>query len=151
MARARGSSAQAAKRIVRERRAEDRWGRLTLRQGFSIIPAVLLVGQRRLGLKSVEMNVLIHLISFWWEDDRPPFPSKSTIAYRMNISPKTVQRAMTSMETKGLLRRVPRVDPRGQQTNAYDLTGLIKQLGPIVRDSSEAKLRRRRVGKALEP
>jgi len=47
----------------------------------------------------------------------------------MGKDSRTIQRYLTQLERKGLVRRIPRYRPgRGQGANAYSLVGLVKRL-----------------------
>lgn len=128
------------------RRSDSRWGKLVIAQGFIILPATLFIGQRRLGLSANEFNIILQIISFWWDESRHPYPNRQTLALRMGVSVKTVQRNLASLENKGLVRRITRIDPKhGRQANAYDLSGLVKALGPIASENSQIKVRRQKL------
>lgn len=127
------------------RRADARWGSLVMKQGFVIIPSTLFVAQRRLGISVNEFNALLQIISFWWDGGRHPFPSRPTLAQRMDVSVKTVQRSLASLEKKGLLQRITRVGKHGRQANAYDLSGLANALKPIAGEHSRLKVARQRL------
>lgn len=74
--------------------------------GFTALPNALIRGQKRLGLNSTEMMVLINILMHWWTADKRPFPSNASIAKRVGISERTVQRAIARLDSESLLRRV---------------------------------------------
>lgn len=112
-----------------DRTAQDRWTDEVLKAGFTIIPSALVIRQRQLGLKAVDVNILLHLISAWWRKESFPRLSKQTIAKRMGIDPSTVQRRVRAMESAGLVKRIRRTGKKkADQTNAYDLTPLVERL-----------------------
>lgn len=118
--------------------------------GFCIVPSLLLRAQRRLGLNPTQLSVLMHLADYWWDVDRQPFPSKSTLGERLGLSPRQVQRHIADLEGAGLVARIQRTAPgRGKLSNEYDLTGLVnrlKELEPEFRKVEEdIKSRRRAV------
>lgn len=109
-----------------------KWPPEVMARGYSMIPSILLWGQGRLELKPEEFNVLLQLVSHWWTKGENPHPSKETIARRMGKKPRTIQRHLTSLEEKGLIARVARFKVhKGQDSNGYDLRGLIKKLKGI--------------------
>ena len=111
---------------------KDRWPDAVLARGYAMVPSILLWGQARLGLKPEELNVLLQLISHWWVQDQNPHPAKETIARRMGKDKRTVQRHLTSLESKGLISRKQRFKlHKGQDSNGYDLSGLVRELKKI--------------------
>jgi len=112
-----------------ERQLKEKWGAVTLSNGFTAIPNTLIERQQALKIKPTEMNILLILMKYWWENDRTPYPSKETIAEMINRDPSTVRKAMKSLEEKGLVKRAPRYYEKGGQTsNEYDLSGLVESL-----------------------
>jgi hypothetical protein len=81
--------------------------------GFVAIPSVLLVNFKTLGVNPTEMLVLLNLLSFWRPPEHSPYPKVSTIARRLNVDPRTVQRAIRNMEGLGLI-RTTRVQVQGK-------------------------------------
>jgi len=131
-----------------QRASEQKWGKPVMNQGFCIIPSLLLRAQRRLGLNSTQLTVLMHLADFWWDVNRKPYPSKETLAERMNLSARQVQRIIAELEKAGLVKRTQRYAAhKGKISNEYDLSGLVarlKQLEPDFRKADEEAKERRR-------
>ena len=73
--------------------------------GFFQIPDVLFTSQDKLGIDVTEMVVLLNVLSFWWYDERKPFPKSSTIAQRTGLSPRTVQRTLQKLQQKDILKK----------------------------------------------
>lgn len=122
-----------------ERTLSRKWGKATMGLGYTVIPSALLRGQARLGIGPNELAVLLHLLDHWWRPEDMPWPSKKTIAERLGISAKTVQRTMVTLESAGLLRRNERYHKTGGRTsNEYDLRPLVERLKPIVADMERA-------------
>jgi predicted transcriptional regulator len=118
---------------------KDRWPPSVMKRGYTAVPTILLWGQGKLGLTPEELNVLLQLISHWWIKSENPHPSKATIARRMNKDPRTIQRHLTSLEGKKIIRRQERRKVhKGQDSNGYDLRGLIKKLEEIVPEFDKA-------------
>ena len=128
--------------------SERIWGKDVMEQRFVILPKLLLRAQALLGLDAIQLNVLLHLIEHWWHAERQPYPSKKTIAGRMRVHQRTVQRAIAAMEKHGLVTRRPRHSARnGRKTNIYDLSGLVaklKALAPDFKKEAEVAAARRR-------
>jgi hypothetical protein len=123
---------------------EEKWTPTLMRAGYLVLPTVLLERQQALGLEAVDINILLHLIRHWWFADKLPHPSKKTIAECMGISRSTVQRRIAAMERDGLIKRVQRhgID-KEQQTNIYDLSGLIAAASPYAEESLNVRASRR--------
>ena len=66
-----------------KRRAEDKFGAAVMKHGYTMLPNLLIQAQGKLGVGHAEFNVLVQLISHWWEADKNPHPAKETIARRM--------------------------------------------------------------------
>ena len=129
-----------------ERQADKMWSAAVMKQGYSIVPVLMLHGQKRLGLSAPQLNVVLQLLSHWWTADDLPYPSKKTIANRMDCTPRQVQRYFTELEQAGLIRRKQRWKPGGgQNSNAYDLSGLVAKMVKLAPEfQAEADERKRR-------
>jgi hypothetical protein len=133
-----------------KRRAEAKFGAPVMKHGYTLLPNLLLQAQGRLGIGHAEFNVLVQLIYHWWEADKDPYPAKETIALRMGLSPRQVQRVLTRLEKSGWIRRIERFTGKQAQTsNAYDLSPLVRQLGHIEPEfrkvAEQNRIRQRRV------
>ncbi len=96
--------------------------------GFFAVPVVLTLHQVELGLSSEEVNVLLNLLTHWYDPERMPFPSARTIAKRMGVSERTVQRLLLRMCRKELISKTKTLGYRG-----YDLRPLVDKLVPFAR------------------
>ena len=133
--------------------SERKWGREVMDvRNFCIFPSLLLHAQARLKLTPTHLALVMHLIDFWWDVDRKPWPSKATLAQRLGLSPRQVQRRMAELEAMGLVHRNERRNAlRGKLSNEYDLSGLVerlKQLAPEFKAADqEAKKKRQAVAR----
>lgn len=85
---------------------KEKWqGAVTKGSGFVAIPVALLRLQSKFELTPTEMLVLINLLVHWWDPTRAVYPRSTTIAKRMGIDKRTVQRATKKLERAGLLTR----------------------------------------------
>jgi len=126
------------------RRNEQKWTVTLLNAGWSMIPNIILERQKALGLDAKDVNILLHLVRHWWYAEQLPYPSKRTIAECMGISPDTVRRRIKKMEAAGYIRRQKRSDPRcGQQSNCYDISGLIRECQPFALEAIQSRQTRR--------
>ncbi len=126
------------------RQSEQKWSPALMDAGYSMIPNVIIEHQRALGLDAVDINILLHLIRYWWTADNLPHPSKRTIAECMRLDMSTIRRHIAAMEKRGLIQRVTRFDKTsGQKSNRYDFSGLIRAAQPLAKEALELKERRR--------
>ncbi|MFG0400721.1 helix-turn-helix domain-containing protein [Pseudomonas sp. zjy_11] len=117
--------------VPTKRSIEAKWGAPITRAGWTGIPNILIRRQRTLGIDALDLNILLHLLSYWWEDENHPHPSKETLAQAMAVSASTIQRRIRAMEAGGLLRRIERRREKDRsETNLYDLTLLRDLLEP---------------------
>jgi predicted transcriptional regulator len=123
-----------------QKQSEKKWGVAVMKLGYCILPSVLLQAQARLLINAQQMIVLLQLVEHWWTADGKVYPSKDTLADRIGLTPKQIQRHIKVLEQKGLVQRIPRVlKGRGKTSNEYDLSGLVKKLKDIEPDFAEAK------------
>ena len=129
----------------RLRRNEEKWSPALMDAGWTVLPSIILEKQHALGLDAVDVNILLQLARHWWFSDRPPFPSKATIAECMNVDPSTVRKHVARMERDGLIEREYRFKPKkgGQDTNAYHFTGLIKSATPFAEEALQIREQRK--------
>lgn len=73
--------------------------------GFQAVPDLLLKHQRDLGLSAIDLVILLNVLMHWWYPGQKPFPRSSTIATRMGITTRTVQRSLQHMEDIKILTR----------------------------------------------
>jgi predicted transcriptional regulator len=84
----------------------SRWGE-ALDAGFQVVPDVLLRKQQELGLTPTDVVVLLNLTLHWWyQESSKPCPKTSSIALRMGVDTRTVQRSFKKLEDLGFLKRV---------------------------------------------
>ncbi len=85
---------------------KEKWqGAVREGSGFVAVPMALLRLQSKYELSATDMLVLINLLGHWWEPTSPVYPRSSTIAKRMGVTKRTVQRSTKTLEKKGLLER----------------------------------------------
>jgi predicted transcriptional regulator len=123
-----------------KRESEKKWGKAVMSHGYCLFPAILLQAQGRLGVNAQEMVVLLQLAEHWWKASSKVFPSKDTIAQRVGLSTKQVQRHIRRLEELKLVERKERYSSAGSRsTNEYDLSGLVERLKKIEPDFAQAK------------
>lgn len=107
------------------------WGKESLELNWTAVPNSLIFLQHELGITSQELVVLLNILMhrFSSKPERLPFPSVGSIATRTGQTQRNVRRHLTSLEKKGMLKRVstPREGTyRGR--NQYDVAPLIQEL-----------------------
>jgi len=111
-----------------------RWGSEQLfEEGFVSVPAAFLRLYSTLGLTNGEVLLILHLMSFKWNESAP-FPSYKTLAERMGITSEMARRHAKGLEDKGLLVRVKRTG----QSNAFDLRQLTSALETLLSQKPRA-------------
>lgn len=111
---------------------EAKWGD-ALKAGFQILPDALIRGQHLLGLNAFDIVVIANLNQAWWFNERRPYLQPHTIAKRMGVSERSVQRSLSRMRTKGLLRIVRERQADGTVRFTHDLSGLRQMLERLAR------------------
>ena len=108
-----------------------RWGGAVTsgRTGFTAVPDILIRSQAKLRLSTVELVVILNIVMHWWDPDEWPYPRTTAISERMGVTHRTVQRAFESLESKGLVRRLPSQSINdGPIVRPFDLHGLRRAL-----------------------
>lgn len=111
---------------------EAKWGDI-LKAGFQVLPDALVRGQHLLKLSATDMVVIANLNQAWWFVDRLPYLQPQTIAKRMGISERSVQRSLSRLRANGYLRQVRVEQNDGTVRYYHDLTGLREKLGELAR------------------
>ena len=96
--------------------------------GFAPLPHLLLLHQEDLEISSEELNVFLNIFMHWHDAGDLPYPHTATIAKRMGVSQRTVQRLVNRLAAKGYIDKVPgvlRTDPM-----RYDVRPLLLRLEP---------------------
>lgn len=117
--------------------AIGKWGR-AIGAGFQTVPDMLIKHQRTLELSATDLVVLLNLLMHWWYAGRNPFPRPTTIAARMGVDVRTVQRSIRHLSEQNLIARVTEED-----RTTYDLSGLVGRLETLA--LNDANYRERRV------
>jgi len=95
---------------------------------WQVIPNVLIRAQAHLGLDAVDVVVLLNMNMHWWQKGDFPFPRPTTIAKRMGISKRTVERRIGKLVKAGLLERLPLTKEgnlRRYKLDGLELPGLV--------------------------
>lgn len=108
----------------------QKWTTESLKMGWVSFPSSLLFLQKSFDLSPIGLNVLLHLIMHWWDPSEDPYPSQESIAKRIGVSKRTVQRAMQELEDNKLIERqtTSREHPKYRGRNKYSLKPLVQAL-----------------------
>ncbi len=113
---------------------EQKWSKLLMQAGWTVIPNVIFERQKALGLDPLDVTSApsgLILVEGW----EKPHPAKGTIAEAINVDPRTVQRRIAMLEAGGLIRREQRRIPGlGSKTNLYHFDGLIEAAKPYAQE-----------------
>lgn len=124
-------------------RAVEKWGDAA-EAGFQTVPDILLKKQVELGLSATDMLVLLNVTVHWWYKERMPFPRTSTIANRMGVDARTVQRSLKKMTALGLITREVVTTEDGDPQYVVDLENLVARLGDYARSDEAFLIRMKR-------
>ncbi len=119
----------AVKKADTRKASEKKYGKPVMDLGFCIVPSLLMWAQARLGINTVQFNIIMQLADFWWDPERKPYPAKKLLSDRIGMSERQIQRQIAELEVAGLVARIGRTRPgRGKTSNEYDLGGLVARL-----------------------
>ncbi len=115
----------------------DKWGADVVaarHHGFVQLPDALIRYQAELQLSPMELCVLLHVLRFWWRADEYPHPPISLLAREIGVSRRTVERAVVSLERKGLVVRGPSEQKGmgGPTVRRFQFDGLRERLRRLV-------------------
>ncbi|MBX5152058.1 hypothetical protein HJB78_13785 [Rhizobium lentis] len=119
-------------------RISERWGKVA-EAGYQALPDVLLFAQSELRLSSEELNVLLNLLAHWWRPKDVVFPRAATIADRMGVSPRSIQRITKSLEGKGFIVKSRTADGRPYYNVAPTKELLLPIAEKLLREKLDAK------------
>lgn len=110
---------------------ERKWGKVVEKAKFTVLPALLLRAQGRLGITPVQLAILVQIIDYWWSPERWPWASYGELSDRLNIGEKVIQRNLKALEDRGYVKRITRIQNHRRRANGYDLQGLIDKLNKL--------------------
>jgi len=121
--------------VSQQRINEKKWSKELISTGWTAVPNVIIEHMHELGLKPIDITILMQLSTYWWAAETLPHPAKGTIAKAIGITPRAVQRRIAEMEAKGLIKRIERREngegSDGSKPNLYDFSGLIEKAKPF--------------------
>jgi hypothetical protein len=110
----------------------EKWGHAVAGAGFTAIPNVLLLAQRKLGITPSELAVLAQLLRCYWYADRPPHPTLEQLEEALPMQRRAIQRALAGLQEKKLIARIA-PDPKDGKNarRKFDLAGLHARLDEL--------------------
>lgn len=142
------TTAKAKKPTAAENKAiEQRWGKDLVSAGWTAIPNVLFECSQQLELKHLDVVIIVHLAGYWWHAGNDPFPTKDTLANKIGVTPRTIQRSIAELEKKGYITRHARTSNLGGNlANSYSFEGIIKAATPFAKAMVDAREKKKATG-----
>ncbi|WP_071448182.1 helix-turn-helix domain-containing protein [Escherichia coli] len=131
---------------------EKKWGERSMLMGWTAIPTSLLFLQAELSISPLGFNLLMNLISHWWETTEHPYPSQESMAKRMGVSKRSIQREITTLVELGLLDKQPNKagSKKFKGRNTYDLSKLVQENKEKTPDKISSFKRYKKNGESLD-
>ena len=121
-------------------RIYEKWGKAAI-AGFQPVPDLLLKNQVALGLTPTDITVLLNVMMHWWYPEKMPFPRPTTIAKRMGVNVRTVQRSLSAMEAAGIIGRISSKDG----PSYINPEPLVKRLSELADHDKDYQIRAKRL------
>lgn len=114
------------------------WGKKLLNHGRVTVPNQLFYFQHKLELDTLDMNILLFLLSAWQSGNPAAFPSAGRIAAIIGCGETTVRRHLTKMEQRGYAKRIKpdRVSAASTLSDQFDFSGLTQAMTQLQKNSS---------------
>lgn len=93
------------------------------------------------------MVIILHLAGYWWHAGNDPFPTKETLAKKIGVTPRTIQRSIAELEKKEYITRHARTSKLGGNlANSYSFEGIIKAATPFAKVMVDAREKQKATG-----
>lgn len=143
-----GKSAADGDALRRLYAAGQTWGEAQV-LGFQQVPHALLRNQFRLRLSPLDLLIILNITMFWWTADNRPYPTIERIAQRMGVSRRSVERRISYMEKRRLLKRMPfETNEKGKKIRRFDMSGLVDAVEGYARQEPAFTKRQDRIDAA---
>lgn len=81
---------------------ENKWGKNVIAQGWTGVPNTLIERQQALGLSSLDVNILLILLKYWWDADSLLIHQRGlSVKWSVRRSPRYVG-AWQALNARGL-------------------------------------------------
>jgi hypothetical protein len=111
---------------------QAKWGEKALTKGVTMIPTAFLLHASRAGLNPAQQILIIHLVSYWFQASRDPFPSLKELRNRTGMTEKTISKHLKALEEKMWLIRKRRYN----NSYLYDLDRLARRVAWLAGDQT---------------
>lgn len=112
-----------------------RYGRVIARYGVAAVPRALFTFSADLGMTPQQVWFIAYIFSYQW-DTALPYPSIMRMAALTGYTPAYLHRLKASLVERGYLRLVHRTkSDGGQDSNAYDFSPLLEEIGRLLQPS----------------
>lgn len=115
-----------------ENKIFDKWGDC-IRSGWLALPAILLEQQDALKLTCLEMIILQNLLLAWRQTDTKIYIRSSTMAKRLNLHQRSIQRGLTELIKKGFIHRIKAEHKDDQVWTYFDVKPTVIKLNEFKR------------------
>lgn len=120
--------------------ALEKWGDAML-AGHQVVPNILVQSHKQLKLDPLDVLIILNLNMHWWKADDLPYPKPASLAGRIGVTTRTIERRLQKLQKAGFIERVSAQSTRKGASKRYRLAGLVDQLGQLAK---QAKASRRR-------
>jgi DNA-binding transcriptional ArsR family regulator len=111
---------------------QAKWGEKALTKGVTMIPTAFLLHASRAGLNPAQQILIIHLVSYWFQASRDPYPSLKELRRRTGMTEKTISKHLKALEDKMWLTRKRRYN----NSYRYDLDRLARRVAWLAGDQT---------------
>ncbi|MCX2543095.1 helix-turn-helix domain-containing protein [Pseudomonas sp. Z5-35] len=132
---------------VESKEIEKRWGKDLVAAGWTAIPNVLFDCSQQLGLKHLHIVIILHLAGYWWQAGNDPYPTKETLAKKIGVTARTIQRSIAELEEmKFITRHARKSKLGGNLANRYSFDGIIEAATPYAKAIVDAREKQKATG-----
>ncbi len=118
----------------------QKFGHTLIAAGYTVVPNTIVRRHRQLGLDADDLSIVMQLFSYWWKPDELPFPSLPELSKGTGLHVRNIQKRLKRMQADNFIKIKKRKTRHGGwDTNAYDLSGLIKEATKIAVDDVAQK------------
>jgi hypothetical protein len=118
---------------------ERKWSQAVVDLGYLALPLVMIRYQHRImlgtgkrKLDALNFNIIVQLLSYWWQPESVARPAKTTIAEAIGRDVRTVQRRIKQMQSAPMgITPLIKCVKRKSGPYIYLFDGLIEQLVPL--------------------